>query len=600
MIRAWGTFLLIIVAIAAVFPASLGAASSDPAQSVNRLRVIVSTTSDWTQVDIPAGEVIVNSQGGRTGGSAAITKIDTQKIFIGQNPLGSPSSVEYELLLSTNGVSDSAWKITKGWGQLTHVEVYNINEVDNPVLIASVDNSNANGTAKSLTITGAELSQAGPLSAGAPFARQVFAVYYPWYNTNSWSSNPMLIDEPLAPYSVLEQADVDRVVASAQASGIDGFLSSWQGENHFSNEALGKLINSAERTGDFSTAVYVETRVANAGHTETQPVDPAYVRQWLSYVVNTYGGSSSYVKVDGKPVVFIYWAKSLTAQQWRDEVFEPLRQQGVDAFYIADYTGSSAYSYRDYLAVFDGMHMFNPAAYSNIPWVISGRATETRTYNLLADPAAPRKLWVGTAYPGKDARIYGEGSEAYLGQLFIDRENGALYDYMWNTNLDNNPDWMMVSTWNDYFMNTQIEPSQAIGNHYLDATKLFADEYRNTVADPPLPVETPAMSISLARSYWRDYENYVSRVMTSEFSITNNGPGPVNGLNVVSISSNAGVISTTELPMPLGSLSALQDTVVITDWQVPAGVSSFRAFLWARATAADGSPVYYPGPPPGE
>lgn len=454
----------------------VAAAQVNTPGQVNRLRVSVSTTSDWTRINVPVNRTIINYRTLTTAGSPGVVTVDTNSgyLFIGKNSLGNTATAEFDILLDTDGVSDGIWQISKGWGQSTHVDIYNLNDLSNPILIAVEDDTAPQGDPVSFVVKSGDESRGGPLSIGSMGPKKVFAVYYPWWTSqNSWTTNPYVGDSPLDPYDTQDINDVDRLVLKAKSNGVDGFLASWQGKTHFSDVGFRTLLSAANRHQDFTVAVYLETRVANQLHDSSVPPDPAILRQWIADVVSYANdpANTSYLKMDGKPVVFIYWAKDLTPWQWKNEVFDPLRSQGIDAFYIADYTGSSRFDYPAYLEVFNGMHMYNPSPYSNIPLVVSTRAIETKTYHLLVNPGAERKLWVGTVVPGMDARKTG-GS-------YVDRAGGNEYRYMWDTNLNMQPDWVMITTWNEYYENTYIEETVNYGRTYLDITRDYASRYKS-------------------------------------------------------------------------------------------------------------------------
>jgi hypothetical protein len=126
----------------------------------------MTTTSDWSRLTVPAGDTIVKSQGGLTAGSASNVAVSAESLFLGGKTGGSTATVQYDLLLTTDGVSSSTWQITKGWGQRTHVEIYNLNDTAHPVLLTSSDDTAAAGDAKTFVIAGQAESQGGPLSAG--------------------------------------------------------------------------------------------------------------------------------------------------------------------------------------------------------------------------------------------------------------------------------------------------------------------------------------------------------------------------------------------------------------------------------------------------
>jgi hypothetical protein len=428
----------------------------------------------------------MNSKASLLHGDATMT-VQNNTLTIQSNNPGQLVSGQFDILLETDGISDDQWQLSKGGGQsVTHVDVYNLNNYESPTFIAGVDNVSIAGTTKNFIISGRSESLGGPLSIEAAGPKKVFAIYCPWWaaNTSKWSAS-YAIDNPFEPFLSLRQADVNRRVQTASGAGINGFLSSWQGKEHFAETAFQLLLNAAHEKPDFSVAVYLETGVANQGHTYGEPPDPAYMRKWIQDVVRDHGADPSYLKMNGKPVIFIYRARYFTPDVWKNQVFDPLRAEGIDAFYVGDYVSWDRVApLPEYLAVFDGLHSYNPSVYSTIDsrsiyncFSINARAT--KTYSLLNDPGAPRKVWMGTAVPGFDTtHLYNPG-------LLIPRDETSFYRSMWDDNLASNPDWMLITTWNDYGENTHIEPSLSYGSTYLDISREYIAGFK--AANDPAP-----------------------------------------------------------------------------------------------------------------
>ena len=53
-------------------------------------------------------------------------------------------------------------------------------------------------------------------------------------------------------------------------------------------------------------------------------------------------------------------------------------------------------------------------------------------------------------------------------------EHGATYRTSWMAALASNPDWITITTFNEWFEGAMIEPSVHYGNLYLDLTAQYA------------------------------------------------------------------------------------------------------------------------------
>ncbi|MGA2767222.1 MAG: hypothetical protein ABSF24_02760 [Candidatus Bathyarchaeia archaeon] len=149
-----------------------------------------------------------------------------------------------------------------------------------------------------------------------------FAFYYPWYGTpglsgywlhwNDANHNPDNItdgrrdiaatDYPLlGVYDSNNETVIDKHVNWAKNAGIDCFVISWWGINDFTDNASKHIRNVCDRD-DFNFTFYIENTTSI-----NQTVND------LTYLLNEYGNSSSWYRVDARPVIFVY-------QRARDEL----------------------------------------------------------------------------------------------------------------------------------------------------------------------------------------------------------------------------------------------------------------------------------------
>jgi len=62
--------------------------------------------------------------------------------------------------------------------------------------------------------------------------------------------------------------------------------------------------------------------------------------------------------------------------------------------------------------------------------------------------------------------------------LVQDRLDGAYYRRTWEAALASDPDWILITTWNEWWETTHIEPSQAFGALYLELTREYAARWK--------------------------------------------------------------------------------------------------------------------------
>ena len=181
---------------------------------------------------------------------------------------------------------------------------------------------------------------------------------------------------------------------------------------------------------------------------------------------------------EDKPVIFFIDAYRVpvaageTPQQvWaaiRDEV-DPQRQswwitEGLDASYLAAFGG---------LYVFKVSHATSLHDYVKSPrWGANVRNWEVQT--------GQPKLWLATISPGWDDLRANCIPDVRVPNTLhrLDRAGGAIYEATFQAALVSNPDWLIVSSFNEWVEGSYIEPSVQYGDTYLQMTKEYVERFR--------------------------------------------------------------------------------------------------------------------------
>jgi hypothetical protein len=109
----------------------------------------------------------------------------------------------------------------------------------------------------------------------------------------------------MGPYDSLDPELIEAQIRLAQGAGIDGFITSWWGPGEREDKGFAMLLEEAEELG-FRASIYFESV-----RPSDRPVLTALdVAMELEYVLETYGGSEAFLRLWGKPVVFVYNAEA--------------------------------------------------------------------------------------------------------------------------------------------------------------------------------------------------------------------------------------------------------------------------------------------------
>ncbi len=317
------------------------------------------------------------------------------------------------------------------------------------------------------------LTVAASLAAAKPL---VMAFHYGWYGTparyGSWyhwnqaGHNPDKIlpngmpdtataDHPFKLYDSNDPALVANHLKLAQDAGIDVFIESFA-RGGLKEQSLRILLDQAKST-PVKVALYYESPVRLNGSQDliANAVDD------FTYMIETYGNNPAYLRVDGKPVIFVY---GRAVDKLRGKWQQVLTQ--VKAKHDVIVVGDSLVG-KD-LDTFDAIHIYNP-----LVWITQKRDIN-RSAQAYVDAARTRgRIATLTVIPGYDDSNLGRKNP-----IVVPRDNGNLYRRMWSAALVTQPDWVIICSFNEWHEGTEIEPSREYGDLYIKLTKEYSAAFK--------------------------------------------------------------------------------------------------------------------------
>jgi hypothetical protein len=305
------------------------------------------------------------------------------------------------------------------------------------------------------------LQSSRPAQAAAPAQAAtdplVLAFYYSWFDDNTWNSG-QLSDLPAERYVSADRGAMGRHIDQAKAAGIDAFLVAWYGPgggNQTETNLQALLEEAAAR--NFRIGILFETDSPFLG-------DAGSVGAALQHALSVHANHPAYLRADGRPVIF-FWRSSL----YGVGTWAGIRAQ-ADPAYNALWVGEGVDTSQ--LSVFDGHYLYSntwnpPADLTAVNQKFADRVAEMRQ----ATGAA--KLWVATAMPGYNDTGVRPNSGFARG-----RDDGAYYAQSWQAAIASRPNWVVVTSFNEWPEGTYIEPSAAYGDAYLGLTAQYAGQFR--------------------------------------------------------------------------------------------------------------------------
>ncbi len=474
------------------------------------LRFELTTTSSVCQLLMKSGTHILSCRQIRISGAPMKAGISLQRLWVASFQAGQPIGITGDFAIAPEAMGQSfPCQFIHAMDGMSDLRVYVMKTHSDSVLLHEIKSFTSDTLNFSIDLS--------PLRGMVPLQKMITpiapqkllcAFYYPWYFIGDWNSN-LLQDRPTTRYSSDDSVAIERHVLQAKRAGIDVFLSSWWGPDGYTDSNLGILLNVAQRH-QFRVAINFETLTTDPVTQETVPLDDATIFSWLKYAITHFGAHPAYLKVDHKPV-FVLWASTAVSDSSWWNIFEQLKNIGKEAVYIAMFSGEDPPINR--LEIFDGFHTYNILGViqrnDQVPTILSRVYTNfgkvLHCYPLLTDKTT--KIWAATVQPGYDDHLIPGRTTPIL-----PRENGNLYRNTFAAALNSNPDWIFITTWNEWWEHTYIEPSESYGDQYLELTKEYAELWKGH------PVIVREM----------DSAN------TSEFSLQQNYLNPFNSSTVIS------------------------------------------------------------------
>jgi hypothetical protein len=399
--------------------------------------------------------------------------------------LNGPGSVSTttSMLFEVANVDSFTISLAKASNGEAHARMYRTNGVS-PVLIASMDNYMGPGSTTTVykTVTRSSFVADGlPIPRVDP-RRLVLAFYYPWFKAGSFNQGPWY-DKPVGPYRTEDATEVSAMVSQAAGAGVDGFIVSWDDVGDHTQRF--DLVLSAAAGRAFYVAPVIELL---AFQTPSGTFDLTAIRSTISLALQR-SSNPNFLSVAGRPVVFVFGVYHVGAPAWR-QVVDQLNATGMAPFFVGESPGT------DY--GFDGNYMYNPNGHSS-DWLRNtymGRARASR-YPAQVDPAARQQLWAASVSPGMNL--------SYFNPLFPQNEarrNGQRFADTWIASLPSSPEWVLVTSWNEWYEATHIQPSEEFGTKALDINRSWAAYFHNPTTgsgssgggggllDVPIPLHT--------------------------------------------------------------------------------------------------------------
>lgn len=287
-------------------------------------------------------------------------------------------------------------------------------------------------------------------------------------------------------YDVTDTSFLAEQMQLAQAAGMDAFAVSVHGDNAYEMNFLAERALPTAQRANFRVAALYEA--PEGGWTYDDAADAALVGEHLRRIVETAAQNPAYLTLsddDNRPVIFIdpaVIARLTTPEAWT-AVRAEMDKAGAPTFLFG---GPAAFS-QVFTAGLDGV--FNDLEVIEtfeIPLELPPYALrDERRLAYRAAAWTAREQEMPFALPvvlGWDTAVVRPGDSAVIPRDYgRPGDDGAYYRTRWEDALENSPDWIVITSWNEWAEGTEIEPSDVYPPsrfNYLVAAKEYACIWR--------------------------------------------------------------------------------------------------------------------------
>ncbi|QDT63441.1 glycoside hydrolase family 99-like domain-containing protein [Calycomorphotria hydatis] len=308
----------------------------------------------------------------------------------------------------------------------------------------------------------------------------VVAYYYPWYVQGDWTRHEYPGTPLLGEYGTNAVQVARKHVEWAKYAHIDAFAVSWWGPDHLTDCHLQQGLLPALDSSPLRFAIIYES-TGRLDHLDgkrdtaidfsNQSTRDQFVLD-IKYLNATYFQHPAYLKANGKPLLVLYLTRVF--RNFTIDVLDTIeRESGVDVYFVADepYFGRQRDPLTARHGLINGRSVFD--AYSPYNMFESPRAHDGEQADVYMDRVATdvyRKWSEKTVFFPMVMPSYQDfrGNKTISGSAdgFRKQVRRAL-DTKHSDSLSDQPRMVFITSFNEWWEGTTIEPSEEYGETYL-------------------------------------------------------------------------------------------------------------------------------------
>ncbi len=310
--------------------------------------------------------------------------------------------------------------------------------------------------------------RSGDIVEKSPYRVGVY--YYPWYGSDFHGGKYMRARLVPPQYPTLGEYDdrevsvISQHLAWSRQAHISLWVASWWGPDRREDQTLLQRILPHPELGDMGIALFYETTGRTRSFSSFDLVGPD-----IAYMAEHYFNHPNYLKIEGKPVLFVYLTRVLSRNGTLGEVVGAMRasaaQAGHELYIIGDEVFGQPPNSSNALGLLDAVTNYDVYGSMGVKGY-AGQYAVDRYYRAQAQWRAlaheAGAAFVPAATPGFNDKGVRGGHEATSRKLDSDAEYGSLFRAMLEQAVAHTDDptgnMLLITSWNEWHEDTQIEP----------------------------------------------------------------------------------------------------------------------------------------------
>jgi len=297
---------------------------------------------------------------------------------------------------------------------------------------------------------------------------QFWAYYYPWYLRNNWGRHDYQDEPLLGKYGTDEVAVAEQHIEWALETGISNWIISWWGPNHLTMKHFKEGMMKAPSLNKMKFCMLYETTILDDRGSWRDGSKEEALYQHLKVIRDEFFNHPSYLTINGRPVVIFYISRSRMPYELGfngPSVLANMRRRlGRNIYFIADEPffdwnnkspDGNENAFKNGKQVFDAYTTYNMFQDSRV------RRGETATDYQLREAMPVWKRWAEELplFPNVMPQYYDfRGHKPLLGNSADFMKQLREVACLPRTNFNGAPHIMMITSFNEWWEGTQIEP----------------------------------------------------------------------------------------------------------------------------------------------